>query len=226
MINEETGEIMREKSSLFPKLARVMGQVSRIPKEGRFRGKMEYDFVRASDLCDAIRPLLAAEGVGLLYSVESVDFPVLPAGGRAATERDGQRCIVTVGITLGDESGETLHAQAIGESIDWGDKGLNKAQTAAVKYWLLKTFLVATGEGDEYAPEEPPSRSVKVRPTTPVHTFSEGERQKLALAQPLLNLTQQEFIQALLDGVQSVTERQAKQILATVQKALDAEVPF
>ena len=48
--------------------------------------------------------------------------------------------------------------ETIGQGEDAGDKGANKALTAAVKYILMKTFLIPTGEdadGDAPSAETP-----------------------------------------------------------------------
>jgi|GEM_PF-4547377 len=69
-------------------------------------------------------------------------------------------------ITLGDytlacgDTGATITTRWTGEAADSQDKGINKAATAALKYWLLKTFLISTGDEDPDAvpaPESPPT---------------------------------------------------------------------
>jgi hypothetical protein len=46
------------------------------------------------------------------------------------------------------ETGETMACDWFGESTDYGDKSVNKAATAAEKYWLINTFLLSTTEPD------------------------------------------------------------------------------
>ena len=49
------------------------------------------------------------------------------------------------------DTGAELTTTVYGEAGDVGDKGINKAQTAAIKQWIMAEFLVADGidpEGD------------------------------------------------------------------------------
>lgn len=57
---------------------------------------------------------------------------------------------VKVIFTLSDvETGYSESSTFYGEGFDKGDKGLYKAYTGAVKYYLANTFLVATGDDPE-----------------------------------------------------------------------------
>ena len=66
------------------------------------------------------------------------------------TERQANGRLATLEFTLIDtETGFYEESQITGEGIDKGDKGLYKAYTGAVKYYLANTFLVATGDDPE-----------------------------------------------------------------------------
>jgi len=148
MINPITGGEEVENNhagSLFEKLASIMGKLNRIPKNGH-NDVFHYDFILEADLCDTIRPLLAEHGIGLIYSVVNYEFLESHQTSRGATQ---YHVVVTVEITIGDKTGATLKGFAVGEALDSQDKGINKAQTAAVKYWLYKTFLVSAGDDTE-----------------------------------------------------------------------------
>jgi hypothetical protein len=54
---------------------------------------------------------------------------------------------VTLDVTLVDgESGDMMTTTWIGQGLDNSDKGYYKAYTGAIKYFLLKTFLISTGD--------------------------------------------------------------------------------
>jgi hypothetical protein len=123
--------------SLPAKLARIANAVGRIEKKG-FNAFHEYQFVRETDLLEAMRPLLAEQAIWLQQNVSSHD-------------RTGDLTIITVDFTWIDgETGETLGPVTfMGYGADTGDKGCAKALTAAVKSFLLKSFLLGTGDDPE-----------------------------------------------------------------------------
>lgn len=144
---------------LFAKLAKVLGEVHRVPKNGRNQFQ-KYDYTTESDAADHLRPLLAKHGIGVLVAVADVQ------------REDNGITLVRVDITLGDESGATLTTTSYGEARDVDskgsrqDKGLYKAVTGAVKYWMFKTFLISTGDDPEAdAGNEPETRNRKAAPT-------------------------------------------------------------
>jgi hypothetical protein len=127
---------------LYAKLAHVMGQVERLPKTGH-NAHFNYDFVTDADVSDTIRPMLAALGVAVLIKAEK---PI----------QQDDKTLLPVTIKLVDsETGDHEESTWFGEANDRQDKGVNKAATAAVKYWLLKTFLFSTGDPREDADNGP-----------------------------------------------------------------------
>jgi hypothetical protein len=125
------------------KMARVMAEVSTVPKNGRndFHG---YDYIMESDLVDQLRGKLAAQGVAIFPSIrEHVVSQVQDARGRAQ-----YMATVTLDVTFIDgDSGDQMTTTWVGQGVDAGDKSYYKAYTGAFKYALLKTFLIA-GEDD------------------------------------------------------------------------------
>jgi len=144
--------------SLYAKLAEVVTEVGRVPKKGR-NDFHKYDYVREEDLLEAIRGALAKRQIALLPSAPTV-------------VRDGTLTTVHMTFTFADgESGETHTVEWAGTGEDKGDKGLYKAYTGALKYFLMKTFLIPTGddpEDDKAA--SPPARPAVKRPAPPSAT--------------------------------------------------------
>lgn len=141
------------RATLYRKIAGVTAAVSRIPKNGR-NTFHNYTYATESDITDGLRDLLAEHGLAFLPpSVlswerdETVDNPKL-----------GPRTRVQVQFALGcADTGETYTAVLWGEGQDNADKGFYKAYTGAVKYFLMKTFLIATGDDPER--DDPPARA-------------------------------------------------------------------
>lgn len=127
---------MSTERSLVRKLAEVLAEIERVPK----RGKNEfhnYDYVTEPDLVDAVRSKLAKRRVFVFSSVEELT-------------REGSLTTAKVRYTFADgESGETFDVVYYGQGDDKGDKGAYKAYTGALKYFLMKNFLVATGDDPE-----------------------------------------------------------------------------
>lgn len=121
---------------LASKLSWVMGQVGYIEKRG-FNAHFKYNFVREADLKSHIAPLLSKLHIFLLADVIN-------------HERVGTTTILTVRWTFIDgETGERLAGTSVGYGDDRGDKGANKAMTAALKFFLIPTFLVVSGDDAE-----------------------------------------------------------------------------
>lgn len=141
------------RAALYRKIAGVTAAVSRIPKNGR-NTFHNYTYATESDITDGLRDLLAEHGLAFLppsvldwQRDETVDNPKL-----------GPRTRVQVQFALGcADTGETYTAVLWGEGQDTADKGFYKAYTGAVKYFLMKTFLIATGDDSER--DDPPARA-------------------------------------------------------------------
>lgn len=139
---------MTEQAGLYQKMVKVMAQMERIPKRG-FNSHFRYDYVTDGDVLDAVRAALVAEGIAFFVSFNSA-------------ERHEKGVIGSFTLTFADtETGQTHSINWIGEGQDTQDKGSAKAATSAVKYALLKTFLISTGaeEDDPDADPAPPQRS-------------------------------------------------------------------
>lgn len=137
--------------SLVRKLSEVMKAVERVPKRGRnaFHG---YDYATEADIAAEVRKAMAERHLMLVPDVVETSWHDVPrkAGGvdRIAT--------LKVKFTLMDgDSGEELAFHVLGEGQDGGDKATYKAMTGAIKYALLKLFLIPTGDDPEIDSSKP-----------------------------------------------------------------------
>ena len=143
---------------IYKKMVNALKQISRIPKNGTNKF-FNYDYVTEADLTDNIRPILAELGIAFTASV--IDTT------KTQMAKDEVLSTVKMRFCLIDaEDGSFIESVFLGEGVDKGDKGFYKAYTGCVKYFLMKTFLVATGddpENDEkeHAPKQPPKTSSK-----------------------------------------------------------------
>ena len=131
-----------KKTGLLGKLALVMRDVSNIPKNG-WNAHFKYKSVLDTDVVKAVHDSFVTHGVVMISSMTS-------------SQRDANNTVCQFIFTLYDaESGESISAPWEGEAYDQQDKGINKAATAAVKYFLLKLFLISTGDLGEDADAGP-----------------------------------------------------------------------
>lgn len=129
-----------QSTGLYLKIARIMGNVARIPKRGR-NDFHKYDFVTEGDVVDAIRTQLSEERIA--FFARMLSFEQVPAG-----EKSVKTSAAFEFIFADADTGDVMVCPWHGEALDNGDKGVNKAATAALKYFLLKTFMISTGEDD------------------------------------------------------------------------------
>lgn len=121
------------------KMVKIMAAVGNVAKGGTNKFQ-NYNFVQSDDVLDAVRAEMVKNNVVL--------FPRM-IGYEQTAETKGYHAVVQFEFTLIDaDSGETMSGTWFGEASDFGDKGFSKAGTSALKYWLLKTFLISAGEPD------------------------------------------------------------------------------
>jgi hypothetical protein len=135
------------KPGLIQKLAAITSLVSRIPKRGRNEFH-KYDYATEADVSESIRQHFADANIMLIGRVDGHEQTILTPGG--ADKAPMMLSTVRMTFTLFDgDSGERLEFPWIGAGSDKGDKGIYKALTGAEKYFLLKLFLIPTGDDPE-----------------------------------------------------------------------------
>jgi hypothetical protein len=133
--------------SLVKKLAEVMAAVERIPKRGR-NDFHKYDYATEADIAATVRKELADRQVMLIPAITGMQRD--PVG-----EKGSVLTTLTMEFTFIDgESGEKITRPWLGAGTDKEDKGAYKAMTGGEKYFLLKTFLMPTGDDPEREDKE------------------------------------------------------------------------
>lgn len=129
---------------LAAKLAEVQLAVERVPKRGHNQ-HFNYDFATESDITAAIRKEMAQRGMMLVPDIVAVSY-------RETNTKSGIQTIARVDVkftVMDGVTGESLTFGGTGEGADSGDKCVPKAITSALKYALLKLFLIPTGDDPE-----------------------------------------------------------------------------
>jgi len=130
--------------NLRQKLAQVRQRIGYIQKRG-VNERFNYSYVTAADIAGIIGDALSELGVVVLPSLDSIaqDKQSTPRGTEQITR------VVMSYTFLDSESSERLTVKVPGEGRDPGDKAPYKAMTGALKYALLQSFLIATGDDPE-----------------------------------------------------------------------------
>jgi len=119
--------------NIYQRLAKVMGEVDYIQKEKK-QG-MRYSIVSHDAVTAKVRPILLKYGI--VYHISHLSY-----------DQVGNRTQVRLVVTFVnvDEPTEQIHSHSLGFGIDDQDKGAGKAVSYAVKYALLKSLGLETGE--------------------------------------------------------------------------------
>lgn len=143
-MNPETGEVP-DRARLYAKMAAVMGSISRVQKAGR-NTQQSYNYATEADIADMIRDKLAANNIAFLVDMQDIEAMEITSGKGAHGFHYRIRFEFT--FACGD-TGATVSRTWTGEAQDWGDKGISKAATLAEKYFLIKTFVMSTGDSQD-----------------------------------------------------------------------------
>ena len=130
--------------NLRQKLAEVRRRIGYIQKRGH-NERFNYSYVTAADIAGSVGDILSELGVVVIPCLENITYE--SATGRGDTTRMAR---VVMAYTFSDvDSGEEIVAKVAGQGLDSGDKAPYKAMTGALKYALLQSFLLATGDDPE-----------------------------------------------------------------------------
>jgi hypothetical protein len=131
--------------TLRQKLGEVRRRIGYVQKRG-YNERSNYNYVAAADIAGTVGDILAELGVVVIPRLESITYEP-PVPGRLDSVRVA-RVIMAYSFTDVD-SDEEITARVAGEGLDVGDKASYKAMTGALKYALLQSFLLATGDDPE-----------------------------------------------------------------------------
>jgi hypothetical protein len=145
--------------NLRQKLALVRRRLGYIQKRGH-NELHNYSYVTAADLAGAVGDILAELGVLVVPRLESISHEPARSG-----RPDGEHLThVVMNYSFVDvDTAEDITVKVAGEGADAGDKAPYKAMTGALKYALLQSFLLATGDDPEDERVNPVDQSAASR---------------------------------------------------------------
>lgn len=154
--------------NLHTKLAHIMGEMGGMNREGR-NPHFKYEFFTADQVAARVRSLLSEHNIAFSAEMVNRELVTIDMVTNSGELRKSYRWVVDFRFTFYDgDSAETLSCLWTSEAPANDDKGLNKAATAAVKYFLLKTFIVgASDEPDSDAEGLTPAQLRAAQEVTP-----------------------------------------------------------
>lgn len=127
--------------ALLKKLCAIQAEIESIEKTG-YNEFQKYKYVKESDVLDAVRPLLIKHGVLLTMNASEIT-------------NIGDMTQVKITYTWHCiDSGESMAVVGFGQGCDKQDKGIYKAYTGGLKYFLMKSFLISSEDDPENEKEE------------------------------------------------------------------------
>lgn len=102
-------------------------------------GNTAYEYLSADKVKRTLAPLFSK--FGLEVEIEFTDLEFREPVGKM-TQHWTIKLIATI---IDIDTGESTTSKVYGEAGDTGDKGINKAQTCAIKQWVFAKFLIADG---------------------------------------------------------------------------------
>ncbi len=153
----------QQQNKLAGKLVKILGALGGVEKKG-YNSHQKYYYMREVDVMEALKAQLIAEKIIMLTSSKFADI-------QKKEGKDGKvefvTTVETIHTFLDSETGEQLSITSVGSGYDSSDKGASKAITAAVKYAIMKTFMIS----DEGADIENDGKTVAA-PVTAPKTFT------------------------------------------------------
>ena len=140
--NDPFSEQDPQELNLREKFAEVRRRLGYVQKRGH-NERHNYSYVTAADLAGSVGDILAELGVVVIPQLQSISTETP----RSSSDRIAR---VVMNYRFVDaRSGEELTVRVPGEGANPGDKAPYKAMTGALKYALLQSFLLATGDDPE-----------------------------------------------------------------------------
>jgi hypothetical protein len=198
-------------------------------KDGKNRHQ-SYEYITEKQYKNNFKAALAAAGLDFKSSM--LEYQFIPA----ISDKMNMMIAKFEFKIIDRETGEEEVYPAFGTGADMGDKGLYKAYTGAIKYFLANNFLVAEGNDPESDEEEmrnvkpayvPPERREEIRETITNQNEPATEEQLEAIALGIEALqeagVEDEVIAGFTEALQGeLTKADAEQLLDAITELVPA----
>ncbi len=138
--------------NLYQRLSAIMGDVERIPKNG-YNSFHKYAYALESDVKDGCRKAMIEHGIVLITNVISAEQVAYTetnkTGDPVTVTKDIVRVTADYTFVNADSPEDRLTVRIISDGQDKNDKAPYKAMTGGIKYALMNTLLIPTGDDPE-----------------------------------------------------------------------------
>ena len=139
------------KRSLAAKLAAIGNEIGIVAKTGK-NDQQKYDFIEYAVVSGKIRSILDKYKVSIMPQVD--DYEVHEVTNKYGNV--GYHYTLKMSFLIKDgESDEQYERKWLSEAVDYGDKSINKAETAGTKYFYMRLFNISE-KGDKEADQDMP----------------------------------------------------------------------
>lgn len=145
---------------IYESIANVMKKVKAIDKT-RKNQQQNFMFRGIDDVMNELHTLFAEEGVFILPKVQSFDVSEKVTEKFDTYTKQMKKSILyytraTIEFHFTAKDGSEVVTINVGEAMDSGDKGMNKAMSVALKYALMQMLLIPTAEDKDPDGTTPP----------------------------------------------------------------------
>ena len=209
-------DMTTDNKKIYQAMAKVLSQVGAISKskDADMGPAGKYKFRGIDDMYNALHTHFAENGIFIIPEVTNTEMTVqekTKVWNGKETKTLQYSCLVTMRFHFVCDDGSSIVATGVGHALDTSDKATNKAQSSALKYCLMQTFLIPTEESKDVEDEN----NTVAPSTTP---YLDTLRAKYKQAKDKTKML--ESIQTMFDGVELkiLTEEQAKQFIESFKK--------
>lgn len=151
----------KPKRTLAAKIAAISKDLGVIKKGGHNK-EQHYDFIEYAAVSGKIRELLDKHGVAIIPTVTDYERDDVKSRNGATGYHYTLRMVFTV--INADDPADKIEATWMGESTDWGDKGINKAETSGTKYFYMRLFNISEKGDADNDPDSQDNSAAESKP--------------------------------------------------------------
>jgi len=189
-------------NQIYTAMAKILQEIGAVEKgkvaDMGFAGK--YKFRGIDDMYNALHEIFAKNEVFIIPKVIDTKLEIQDKG----TDPKGNpkfqySTILTMEFTFTCSDGSNITATGVGHALDTGDKGTNKAQSSALKYCLMQTFLIPTEEDKDVENgnlEAGKTKTSSQKPPEPPKTQSEQDNIATGIINKIKTKTPLDFTKA------------------------------
>jgi hypothetical protein len=126
---------------LIEKLAKVMQGIKTLHEDEKHT--QGWTFASVGSMYNAVRPLLAENGVMIFPKMLEVEQK---ESGSKSSKGNSEILTTIKWNMLVTDGADTMECPWQSNALDYGDKGINKAATTAMKYFIRTLFMISTSE--------------------------------------------------------------------------------